>query len=100
MLDMQELFRVPLVDMPVVGSVNRNQWDPEADFTLGGNQVWLSDEGRKKAIRLFEERLNESYRHPYTGQSMAYVRMIELEARLLEKEWTCAPGHFANLRLR
>lgn len=99
-LDLQELFRVPLVDMAVVGSVNRNQWDPDADFTVGGSQVWLSDDGRKKAIRLFEERLNESYRHPYTGQSMTYVRMVELEARLLEKEWTGAPGHFANLRMR
>lgn len=99
-LDVQELFRVPLVDMPVVGSVNRNQWDPQTDFTVAGNQIWLSEDGRKKAIQLFEERLNESYKHPYTGQSMTYARMVELEARLLEKEWTGAPGHFANLRMR
>jgi CRISPR-associated protein Cas1 len=99
-LDLVELFRVPLVDVPVVGSVNRNQWNPDEDFTVAGRQVWLSDNGRKKAIGLFEERLNESYRHPYTGQSMSYARIVELEARLLEKEWTGAPGLYARLRMR
>jgi len=99
-LDVVELFRVPLVDMPVVGSVNRNQWNPDDDFVVAGRQVWLSDDGRKKAIRLFEERLNEAYRHPFTGQSMSYARIVELEARLLEKEWTGAPGLYARLRMR
>ncbi|MBI2823127.1 MAG: type I-MYXAN CRISPR-associated endonuclease Cas1 [Planctomycetia bacterium] len=99
-LDLVELFRVPLVDMPVVGSVNRNRWSPDNDFTIAGRQVWLSDDGRKKAIALFEERLNEAYRHPFTGQSMSYARIVELEARLLEKEWTGAPGLYARLRMR
>ena len=99
-LDLQEIFRVALVDMPVIGSVNRNQWDPAADFTIAGNQVWLTDDGRKKAIRLFEERLGEMYKHPFTGQSLSYARIVELEARLLEKEWTGAPGLFARMRLR
>jgi CRISPR-associated protein Cas1 len=27
-----ELFRVPLWDMVLVGSLNRGQWDPEDDF--------------------------------------------------------------------
>lgn len=99
-LDLVELFRVPLVDMPVVGSVNRNQWNPTDDFTIAGRQVWLSESGRKKAIGLFEERLNEAYRHPFTGQSMTYARIVELEARLLEKEWTGAPGLYARLRMR
>lgn len=98
-LDLMELFRVPLVDMPVIGSVNRNQWSDD-DFTLANTHIWLSDSGRKKAIKLFEERLTESYRHPHTGQSLSYVRMVELEIRLLEKEWSGAPGLFAQLRLR
>lgn len=99
-LDLQEIFRVPLIDMPTVGSVNRNQWDPEADFTIAGSQVWLSDDGRKKAIQLFEERLNEMYKHPFTGQSLSYARIVELEARLLEKEWSGASGLFARMRMR
>jgi CRISPR-associated protein Cas1 len=32
--------------------------------------------------------------------SLSYARTIELEARLLEKEWTGKAGLFAALRLR
>lgn len=99
-LDVVEIFRVSLVDMPTVGSVNRGQWDADADFTVAADHVWLSDDGRKKAIGLFEDRLSESYKHPFTGQSLAYARIVELEARLLEKEWTGAPGAFARMRMR
>jgi CRISPR-associated protein Cas1 len=99
-MDVMEIFRVPLVDMPVVASVNRGQWKPNDDFTFAGSHVWLSDAGRRQAIALFEQRLNESYKHPYTGQSLCYARIVELEVRLLEKEWTGSPGLFAQLRLR
>jgi CRISPR-associated protein Cas1 len=99
-LDMMELFRTPVWDIPVIGSLNRNQWDAKVDFTISPGRVWLSDSGRRKAVELFESRLNESYRHPYTGQSLMYARMVELEARLLEKEWSGCPGLFAQLRIR
>ncbi len=99
-LDVMELFRTSLWEMPLIGSVNRLQWDPEADFVVTVQKVWLSDSGRKKAIGLFEERLENSYKHPHTGQSMSYARMVELELRLLEKEWTGCEGMFAQLRLR
>lgn len=99
-LDVMELFRTSLWEMPLIGSVNRLQWDPELDFVVTVQKVWLSDSGRKKAIGLFEERLEDSYKHPHTGQSMSYARMVELELRLLEKEWTGCEGMFAQLRLR
>lgn len=99
-LDLMELFRVPLWDLVVVGSLNRGQWDPDTDFTVTRAKVWLSDSGRKKAIGLFEERLQETWKHPVLKYSLSYVRTIELEARLLEKEWTGEPGLFARSRLR
>ena len=87
-LDVMELFRTLLWDIPLIGSLNRGQWDPAADFSVTPGQVWLSDAGRRKAIELFEQRLTESYQHPHTGQSLSYARIVELEVRLLEKEWT------------
>jgi CRISPR-associated protein Cas1 len=99
-LDLMELFRTLLWEIPLIGSLNRGQWSPADDFAIAPGQVWLSDAGRRKAIALFEERLTESYRHPHTGQSLSYARIVELEARLLEKEWTGCPGLFARLRLR
>jgi CRISPR-associated protein Cas1 len=99
-LDLMELFRVPLWDMVLVGSLNRGQWDPQTDFVVTRSKVWLSEAGRKKAIGLFEARLDEGWKHPVLNYSLSYARTIELEARLLEKEWTGEPGLFARSRLR
>ena len=41
--------------MVVIGALNRGQWDPEADFVVTKAKVWLSDDGRKKAIGLFRK---------------------------------------------
>jgi len=99
-LDLMELFRVPLVDLPVIASINRKQWDIDADFDVAGPQVWLSDEGRKKLISIYERRKSDYWRHPVVGRSLSYSRIIELEVRLLEKEWMGEGGLFARMRLR
>lgn len=109
-LDLMELFRVTLVDLPVVASINRRQWDENEDFTIAGNQVWLSDAGRKKFIQIYERRKSDQWKHPVIGYSLSYSRHLELEVRLLEKEWTeklsttetCLEpkGLFARTRLR
>lgn len=99
-LDVMELFRTTLWEIPLIGSVNRLQWNVDRDFAISPGQIWLSDTGRKTAIALFEERLEESHKHPHTGQALSYARMIELELRLLEKEWTGCPGLFARMRVR
>lgn len=99
-LDMMEMFRSPLWDMVVIGSLNRGQWDADADFAITKTKVWLSDTGKKKAIGLFEDRMQETWKHPVVDYSLTYARTIELESRLLEKEWSGEPGLFARLRLR
>lgn len=99
-LDLMEIFRVPLVDLPVIGSLNRGQWDVQADFAVRGEQVWLSDLGRRKFIGLYEQRKAESWKHPVMGYSLTYRRLLELEVRLLEKEWLGEGGLFAQLVLR
>jgi CRISPR-associated protein Cas1 len=99
-LDLMELFRVQLWDIPLVGSLNRGQWSPADDFAITRAKVWLSEAGRKKAIGLFEDRLQETWKHPVLNYSLSYSRTIELEARLLEKEWSGEPGLFARSRLR
>jgi CRISPR-associated protein Cas1 len=99
-LDLMELFRLPLWDMAVIGSLNRGQWNAADDFAITKTKIWLSDSGKKKAISLFETRLQEAWKHPVVNYSLSYGRTIELEARLLEKEWTGEPGLFARMRLR
>jgi len=99
-LDLMEIFRVPLVDMTVISSINRNQWEVDADFDIRGEQVWLSESGRRKLINVYEERKTECWKHPVTGYSLTYRRLIELEVRLLEKEWSGEGGLFGHMILR
>ena len=98
-LDIMEIFRVILWDIPLIGSVNRKQWSKD-DFEFSTKQVWLNSNGRRKAIQLYENRKQEKWKHPVMDYSLSYSRTIELEARLLEKEWSGQPGLFAKLRLR
>ena len=98
-LDLMELFRTTLWDMPLVASVNRRQWTSE-HLAVSKRQVWLSDEGKRLAASLFEQRKQEAWKHPVLGYSLSYGRAIELEARLLEKEWSGEEGLFARMRLR
>lgn len=99
-LDIMELFRVPLWDIVLISSINRLQWHSDDDFDIAEGRVWLSSSGHKKAITLFEKRLEETWKHPVVEYSLSYARLIELEVRLLEKEWTGQPGLFAKMRLR
>lgn len=98
-LDLMELFRTTLWDMPLVAAVNRRQWT-EAHFSITPQRVWLSSEGRKFAIGIYEERKQERWRHPVLEYSLSYARAMELEVRLLEKEWSGSPGLFARMRVR
>lgn len=99
-LDLMEIFRVPLVDMVVMGSINRGQWQPQTDFEVRGEQVWLSDAGRRRIVDLYESRKQETWKHPVTGYSLTYRRLLELEVRLLEKEWMGEGGLFGQLIVR
>lgn len=98
-LDLMELFRVILWDVTLLGSLNRKQWRKD-DFEVTSKQVWLNPGGRRKAIALYESRKQEKWKHPVLDYSLSYARTMELEARLLEKEWSGRPGLFAKLRLR
>jgi CRISPR-associated protein Cas1 len=98
-LDLMDLFRVLLWDVPFIGSVNRKQWSQD-DFSITKPKVWLNDSGRRKAIKIYESRKQQRWKHPVLNYSLSYARTLELEAKLLEKEWTGAPGLFAKLRLR
>lgn len=98
--DLMELFRVPLVDLPVVASLNRRQWTYEHAHDAGVAGWLLTDSGRAQAIAIYEGRRTETWRHPVTGYSLSYARLIELEVRLLEKTYSGAGDLFAKRVLR
>jgi CRISPR-associated protein Cas1 len=99
-LDLMELFRVPLIDMAMIGALNRKTFDAAADFVESPGRVLLNETGRQKAIEVVERRKADEWKHSVVGYSLSYARMIELEVRLLEKEWMGEGGLFARFRLR
>lgn len=60
----------------------------------------LSESGRRKTVELIERRKTDVWRHDVVDYSLSYARMIELEVRLLEKEWMDEGGLFARFRIR
>ena len=98
-LDLMELFRVPLCDMPILGAVNRRTWRL-TDFDCSDVGVRLSRNVRTQVIELFERRLDTTWKHPATRHPLPYRKVIELEVQLLEKEWSGSEGRFAQARLR
>lgn len=99
-LDLIDLFRVPVCDIAAIASINRRQWLVDTHFVVARDHVWLSDSGRRQAIAVFERRLQDRWKHPILGYALSYRRAFELEVRLLEKEWAGDPNLFARTRLR
>ncbi len=91
-LDVMELFRVPLVDMPIIAALNRRTFNADAEFDEMPGKVLLSGSGRAKLIEVLERRRHDVWRHDVVGYSLSYARIVELEVRLLEKEWTGEPA--------
>ena len=60
----------------------------------------LNERGRAKLVETIERRLQDEWRHDVVGYSLSYARIVELEVRLLEKEWLGEGGLFARLRIR
>ena len=99
-LDLMELFRTPVVDMAIVGAVNRRTFDQATHFQVLPGQVSLTEAGRRAVIEVVERRLADVWRHDVVKYSLSYGRIIELEVRLLEKEWCGEGGLFGRVRLR
>lgn len=78
--DLVEEFRSLVVDSLVAYLINSKIFTPE-DFTppdaRGG--VYLHPDGRKRFLKHWEERLQQSVTHPHTGYKVSYRRCFELQ---------------------
>ncbi|MGH7286975.1 MAG: CRISPR-associated endonuclease Cas4g/Cas1g [Myxococcota bacterium] len=83
-LDLMEPFRPLCADSAVVRAINNGEVGP-ADFIERMGSVNLTDAGRRKFLRCFEERLAQEITHPVFGYRISYRRVFEVEARLLAR---------------
>ncbi len=83
-LDLAEIFKPLLADRMIFTLLNRGQLT-DKHFTRKGKVCWLSEEGRKVVVRLFDERLGQTIKHRKLGRNVSYRRLIRLECYKLIK---------------
>jgi CRISP-associated protein Cas1 len=85
-LDLMEEFRPLVVDAMVLSSLNRKAL-ALADFVSEpiSHAVALTDEGRRKFLRLYEQKKQSKFKHPVLGRQCTYQEAFEIQARLLAK---------------
>ncbi|MBI4756028.1 MAG: CRISPR-associated endonuclease Cas1 [Betaproteobacteria bacterium] len=81
-LDMMEPFRPLLADSSVIQAINNGEVKP-TDFISAAGSVALAPDGRKRFIAAFERRMSHEVTHPLFGYTVAYRRLLEIQARLL-----------------
>jgi CRISPR-associated protein Cas1 len=83
-LDFMEPFRPLIADSAVLSAINTRMLSPR-DFVQAGEAVALKPEGRKAFFRAYEQRMDALVTHPLFGYRVNYRRVLEIQARLLER---------------
>jgi CRISPR-associated protein Cas1 len=81
-LDLMEEFRAIIADSVVLTLINNGSLSPK-DFLVWRQACQLTDEGRERFFRAYEQRKATVVRHPVFGYQMSYGRMLEVQARVL-----------------
>ncbi len=82
-LDLMEEFRPWLADRLAVTLINRLQVDPSHFHERDGGAVEFTDLGRKRVIKAYQERKQESLHHPLLDQSLRVAQLPFIQARIL-----------------
>ena len=84
-LDLMEEFRPWLADRLAITLINRQQIGP-ADFKeREGGAVEFSDAGRKRVIKAYQDRKQESLNHPLLDQNLRIAQLPFIQARVLAR---------------
>ena len=66
-------------------SFNRQQIAPEHFVEREGGAVEFSDAGRKLVIKAYQERKQETLKHPLLDQNLRLAQMPHIQARILAR---------------
>ena len=83
-LDISEIFKPILVDRMVFSLLNKKVLQ-KTDFERQLNACLLKESGRKKVVKAWDERLNETIRHRSLGRHVSYKHLVRLECYKLVK---------------
>lgn len=83
-LDIAEIFKPLLVDRIIFRVLNKKEIQSK-DFDHQINSCVLKESGRKTFVRIWEERINETFKHPVLKRNVSYKHLIKLECYKLTK---------------
>jgi len=83
-LDLAEIFKPVLVDRTIFRLLNKKEIQGK-DFDIKMNSCMLKESGKKVYVRAWEERINETFKHPVLNRSVSYKHLIKLECYKLSK---------------
>ncbi|MCI6908133.1 MAG: type I-C CRISPR-associated endonuclease Cas1c [Clostridiales bacterium] len=84
-LDLMEELRPCMADRFVLTLVNNRVIRPEDFQTQDSGAVLLSEDGRKKFLKAWQERKRDSITHPYLGEKMSWGLVPHIQALLLAR---------------
>lgn len=85
-LDLMEEFRPLIVDAMVLSALNRRALTTkDFDSEPLSHAASLTDEGRRKFLRLYEQKKQTKFKHPVMGRQCTYQEAFEIQCRLLAK---------------
>jgi CRISPR-associated protein Cas1 len=84
-LDLMEEFRPWLADRLAITLINRQQVAAEHFVEREGGAVEFSEAGRKLVIKAYQERKQETVKHPLLDQNMRLAQMPHVQARILAR---------------
>lgn len=83
-LDLAEVFKPILADRLIFSLLNKKMIT-HSDFDHQLNSCLLKDSGRKKVVKAWDEKLNETIRHRSLGRNVSYKHLVKLECYKLVK---------------
>lgn len=83
-LDIAESFKPIIVDRLIFKLINKKQISQE-DFEVDLNFCYLSEEGRKKFVKEFNDLVESTIKHRNLGRNVSYRGLIRLECYKLIK---------------
>lgn len=86
-LDIAEIFKPIVVDRVIFSLINKKMLSKK-DFDEDFNGIILNENGRKKFIEEYNEKLNTTIKHDVLGTVVSYKRLIRLELYKLQKHIT------------
>ncbi len=83
-LDIAEIFKPILVDRLIFSLLNKRVLS-KVDFNFQLNSCLLNESGKKKVLRDWEERLNQTIKHRTLNKNVSYKHLVRLEVYKLIK---------------